>query len=108
MKKIIIAVVSFLLLASCTKDLTSLNNDPKHPVTVPSSSLFTRAQLSLSNVLTNTNVNSNIFRLIEQQWQETTYTDESNYDLGTRAIPDAWWNELYAANTDFAGFTITP
>ncbi len=107
MKKINIIVCSVLLLAGCTKHLTDLNNDPKHPPVVPSYSLFTRAELSFSNVMSNTNVNSNIFRLIEQQWQEVTYTDESNYDLGTRTIPDNWWNELYAANTDFSGYTIT-
>jgi hypothetical protein len=33
--------------------------------------------------------------LIVQYWQETTYTDESNYDLATRSINDAVWNALY-------------
>jgi hypothetical protein len=41
------------------------------------------------------NVNDNIFRLITQQWTETTYTDESNYDLNTRSVPDFWWNIIY-------------
>jgi hypothetical protein len=40
-------------------------------------------------------VNLNIFRLIAQQWEETTYTDESNYNLKSRAIPDNVWNALY-------------
>jgi hypothetical protein len=47
------------------------------------------------NTLTSSNVNLNIFRLIVQYWQETTYTDEANYDLGTRSINDAVWNALY-------------
>ena len=106
MKKLIIPAFAFLLFSACTRDLTSLNIDPKHPVNVPSSTLFTRAQLSLSNVLTNTNVNSNVFRLVMQQWQETTYLNESYYDFGYRQIPDAWWSELYTANSDFNGFTI--
>jgi len=33
--------------------------------------------------------------LIAQQWTETTYTDESNYDLNTRNIPRNWWNAFY-------------
>jgi len=49
----------------------------------------------LMNTLTSSNVNLNIFRLIVQYWQETTYTDESNYDLGTRSINDGVWNALY-------------
>jgi hypothetical protein len=47
------------------------------------------------NTLTSSNVNLNIYRLIVQYWQETTYTDESNYDLATRSINDAVWNALY-------------
>ncbi len=30
-----------------------------------------------------------------QQWTETTYIDESNYDLTTRTIPDNHWDRLY-------------
>ena len=33
--------------------------------------------------------------MIVQYWTETTYTDESNYDLVTRTIPDNHWNILY-------------
>ncbi|MGY3053212.1 hypothetical protein ACVWYG_001410 [Pedobacter sp. UYEF25] len=96
MKKIFLIFVPIFILSACTKDLTSLNVDPKNPLNVPSSALFTNAQRSLSNVLTSSNVNSNIFRLVEQQWQETTYTDESNYDFTTRPIPDNLWNVLYS------------
>ncbi|HKO81883.1 MAG TPA: SusD/RagB family nutrient-binding outer membrane lipoprotein, partial [Chitinophagaceae bacterium] len=95
MKKIIIFLsVIFLMTAGCKKDLTSLNNDPKNPRNVPSYTLFTNAQRTLTNTLTSSNVNLNIFRLIVQYWQETTYTDESNYDLSTREINDAVWNAL--------------
>lgn len=95
MKKYIVAIIPFLLLGSCKKDLTSLNNDPKNPLAVSSASLFTNAQRVLSNTVTSSNVNLNIFRLITQQWQETTYVDESNYDLTTRQIPQGVWNTLY-------------
>ena len=83
------------LLTACTKDIQKLNIDPKHPQNVPSYSLFTNAQHALVNTITSSNVNLNIFRLIEQQWEETTYTDESNYNLKSRAIPDNIWDGLY-------------
>lgn len=53
------------------------------------------AQHNLVNGLTTPNVNTNVYRLIEQQWQETTYTDESQYDLNTRSIPDHIWDVYY-------------
>jgi len=33
--------------------------------------------------------------MLAQHWTETTYTDESNYDLATRDIPTQWWNGFY-------------
>jgi hypothetical protein len=96
MKKIIYSLAAIMLITmACTKDLSSLNVDPKNPATLPSSAFFTNAQRSLSNTLTSSNVNLNIFRLIVQQWQETQYPEESQYDLGTREINDATWNALY-------------
>lgn len=95
MKKLIIICLSLVMLAACTKDLTSLNIDPKNPVNVPSKSLFTNAQRTLSSTMSSSNVNLNIFRLIVQHWTETTYTDESNFDLNTRQIPRGIWNNLY-------------
>ncbi|MFC0771818.1 SusD/RagB family nutrient-binding outer membrane lipoprotein [Terrimonas alba] len=96
MKKILIYLaVIFLMAAGCTKELTSLNVDPKNPSTSPSYAFFTNAQRAFANTMTSSNVNLNIFRLITQYWQETTYTDESNYDLATREINDAVWNALF-------------
>ncbi|HEY8688862.1 MAG TPA: SusD/RagB family nutrient-binding outer membrane lipoprotein [Chitinophagaceae bacterium] len=95
MKKIAIYLFLILLLGSCTKELTSINNDPKSPTSVPSTSLFTNAQHTLVNTISNSNVNSNIFRLVDQYWQETTYTDESNYDIVTRPIPQTLFTTLY-------------
>jgi hypothetical protein len=96
MKKIlIITSISLLALSACKKDLTSLNVDPKLPQTVPAGSLFTNAEHTLVNTLTSSNVNLNIFRLVDQYWQETTYTDESNYDLNQRSIPQNVWNSIY-------------
>jgi hypothetical protein len=95
MKKIILALVPVLFFLACTKDVTTLNVDPKRPLNVSSSSLFTSAQHNLVNTLSSANVNLNIFRLIEQQWQETTYIDESQYNLQSRNIPDNLWDAFY-------------
>lgn len=95
MKKILYIFISFLILLGCKKDLTSLNNDPKNPSTVRSGALFTNAQKTLARTMSSASVNLNIFRLIEQYWTETTYTDESNYDLQTRQIPRGVWNTMY-------------
>ncbi len=95
MKKLFIIAVSYLLLTSCNKDLSSLNVDSKHATDVPSYTLFSQGQKVIVDNVTSSNVNLNIFRLITQQWTETTYVDESNYDLGTRAIPDNWWRAMY-------------
>ncbi len=94
-KLLIISFIPLLVFTACKKDLTSINVDPKAPQTVPSATLFTNAQHTLINTLTSSNVNLNIFRLVDQYWQEVTYTDESNYDLNQRSIPQNMWNSLY-------------
>lgn len=96
MKKIIIAAaLPMLLLGACKKDLTSLNTNPKGYQTVPGTALFTQAENTLASTLSSSNVYLNTFRLIEQQWQETTYITESNYDIKNNKIPDAIWNAYY-------------
>ncbi len=95
MKKFLIISLSSFLFWSCTKTFTDKNLDPKHPTTVPSYTLFTNGQKNMVDLLTTPDVNTNIFRMFVQQWTETTYTDESNYDLATRSIPTQWWNGFY-------------
>ncbi len=80
---------------SCNKDFDSLNTNIKKPKDVDPAFLFSGAQRQLSDVLTNSNVNYNIFRLLSQYWTETTYIDESNYDLNTRNIPQYFWDQMY-------------
>jgi hypothetical protein len=95
MKKFIIAALPMLLLGACTKDLTSLNTNPKGFQTVPGGALFTQAQNTLASTLASSNVYLNTFRLFEQQWQETTYVTESNYDIKNNKIPDGIWTAYY-------------
>lgn len=84
-----------LLLASCQKNMSDLNINPKVATNVKGEMLFSNAEKSFADVMTTPNVNVNIFELISQYWAETTYPQESQYDLGNRDIPLNWWNALY-------------
>ncbi|SDL73599.1 SusD/RagB family nutrient-binding outer membrane lipoprotein [Siphonobacter aquaeclarae] len=97
MKKILSLLIVAALAASCERDLQDLNTDKKHPSagTVPSGTVFAAAETNLFEQMVNTSVNRNVFRLFAQQWTETTYTDESNYNIVNRKIPDAVWFQLY-------------
>lgn len=95
MKKLFYILTLTVLIGSCEKDLTDLNVDEKRPSDVPAPTLFSNAQKNLTDVVTSSNVNLNIFRLVSQFWTQTTYTDESRYDLATRNIPQNFWNVLY-------------
>lgn len=94
MKNIVAILLTILVFASCTK-LEELNVNTKDPTSVPGESLFIGAQLRLATIMVTPNVNRNIFRMFVQQWTETTYTDESNYDIITRPIPGNFWDILY-------------
>ncbi len=95
MKKTILILVLASLLSACTKNLTSLNVDPKHPATVPSYTLFTEAERLMANYIITPDVNDNTFRLIEQQWTETQYITETQYDIKDRLIPDNIYSGFY-------------
>ncbi len=94
MKKILALFLVLLMFSACKK-LGDLNKNTKDPITVTGESLFTGAQKNLFDQMVNSNVNNNVFRLFAQYWTETTYTDESNYNLTTRTIPDNHWDILY-------------
>jgi hypothetical protein len=97
MKKIISFIAIALFATSCQKNLEELNLDIKRPSagSVPSGTVFATAQTNLFEQMVSPSVNRNVFRLFAQQWTETTYTDESNYDITTRKIPDAVWGIIY-------------
>jgi hypothetical protein len=84
-------------LASCQSDeqYEDLNRDPKNPTIVSADFLYNSATKSLVDQMTSTNVNINIFRLFGQYWTPTTYTDEANYELSERNIPQSHWSEMY-------------
>jgi hypothetical protein len=95
MKKYILVLLPLVMLGACKKDFEKLNTNPKLFPTVPAPTLFTQAERVLSNAVTTSSVNNNVFRLVEQQWQETTYNDESLYNFDTRNINRQMWNSLY-------------
>ncbi|MET3035353.1 SusD/RagB family nutrient-binding outer membrane lipoprotein [Chryseobacterium sp. NRRL B-14859] len=102
MKKIflIFSIISLTFVTnSCERDITSLNEDPKHPSVVPSGLLVASAEQELISQLLTPNVNNNIARLFTQQWAQTTYIDESNYDMVTRPIPRNHYNRLMASSS---------
>ena len=94
MKKIL-AFLTILLIFSACKKLELLNENTKDPTNVTGESLFTGAQKNLFDQMTTPNVNFNIWRMFTQQWTETTYLDEANYNIDNRPIPLNHWNVLY-------------
>ncbi|MDY8137665.1 SusD/RagB family nutrient-binding outer membrane lipoprotein [Aquimarina sp. 2201CG5-10] len=94
MKKLIILITA-VIIASCSDNLEDLNQNIKDPSSVPGETLFTGAQKNLVDQMVDLNVNNNNTKLWAQYLQETTYTDESNYDQVTRTIPETHWSVLY-------------
>ena len=95
MKKYLIIFSASLLLAACTKNISTFNEEKKKAANVPAGSLFANATKNLTDYLASTSVNINVFRLVTQQWATTTYQDEPNYDFTTRNIPQGWWTWMY-------------
>jgi len=94
-KTVLISLSAFLLTTGCVDSLKDYNVDPKNPAVVPGPALFAGAERSLTRAVVSSNVNQNPFRLYVQQWTETTYTDESNFDIKTRQIDRNFWDALY-------------
>lgn len=95
--KIILSIIFLLgIFTSCTKDFEEMNIDKKHPLEVTAAVLVTNAQIDLSNQISSTNVNNNIWKLMAQYWTERSYRDEANYNLISRRIPDRMFRTYYA------------
>lgn len=86
---------ALITLVACD-DLADLNIDKKNPQNVPAGSLFANSTVSLFDFMASTNVNTNNFRLYAQQWAQTTYADESNYEVNERNVTGSAWNRMYA------------
>lgn len=96
MKKTLISCsLALLATTSCVDGLKDYNVDPKSATKVPGVTLVTNAERSLARTVTSANVNLNPFRLYVQYWAQTTYFDESIYNINTRAINGGFWTALY-------------
>jgi Starch-binding associating with outer membrane len=96
MKKILMLIGFISITISCNDDnLSGLNTNTKDPSSVPAGALLGNAEKNLFDQMVNTNVNRNVFRLFAQHWTETTYLDESRYDILQRNVPDNHWRILY-------------
>jgi hypothetical protein len=95
MKKIVTVIMLLAAFCACTDQFEEFNEDKKNPAAVNGEALFTNAQKTLTDQISSTNVNRNIFKLCAQYWTETTYTDEANYDLTTRNISDNIFRYYY-------------
>lgn len=95
MKKILILLLFIFLNISCSDNITELNDDKKGLTDANPEYLFTNAEKALVDQMVGTSVNLNVYRLFSQHWTETTYPDESQYDITTRTIPDNHFRILY-------------
>lgn len=84
----------FVVSTSCKK-LEDLNANKKDFTVVPGEALFNGATKALFDQMGSPNVNQNNTQLFVQYFAETTYPDESDYDMVTRPIPAFHMNTLY-------------
>ncbi|OGX89865.1 SusD/RagB family nutrient-binding outer membrane lipoprotein [Hymenobacter coccineus] len=97
-KSLLICLPALLTATACVNSLTDYNVSPKQATVVPGVTLVSAAQLGLARAMVSPNVNTNIFELIVQYWAETTYFDESIYNIDSRPIPRNFWRLLFLGN----------
>ena len=95
MKKLLFAAAAALAITSCTSDLSDLNVNGKAPENVPSGALFANAVMGYYDFDAVQNVNLNNLRLWSQHWTQTTYTDESNFNLNERDVNGSTFVRMY-------------
>lgn len=95
MKKLIYISLLTLFFMGCDDHLDNLNTDKRNPASVDPETLFTQALRETFDMMTSISVNENVFRLYVQYWAQTTYPEESQYDLTTRNIPENFWANGY-------------
>ncbi|MCJ7819786.1 MAG: SusD/RagB family nutrient-binding outer membrane lipoprotein, partial [Bacteroidales bacterium] len=94
MKKILIIISVFLALSACSK-LEDLNKNVKDFASVSGESLYNGATRQFMIQLSTENVNLNVTLMWMQHFANTTYYDESRYDMTTRNIPVYTSNAMY-------------
>lgn len=94
MKKILIIISVFILFSACSK-LEDLNKNVKDFAVVSGVSLYNGATKQLIDNMSTTSVNVNNTNTWMQHLANTTYADESRYDMVTRGVPQFYNNVLY-------------
>jgi len=92
---LILLVLTLFIAAGCTDRFEDFNKDRKNPPATTPESLFSYGLIELSDQISSTNVNLNVFKLWSQYWTETTYIDEANYDILNRTVADGTFRALY-------------
>ena len=95
MRKIILIIFLTAIFVSCNDRLEEMNKPTKGAVEVPAEPLFTNGLNEMFYMMNNSDVNINVFRLYAQYWAQTTYPDESQYNMVGRRNPDNFWRRGY-------------
>jgi hypothetical protein len=95
MKKYIFILIIFFGFFSCDEHMEELNKPTKSAIEVPGEMLFTNGVREMFDLIASSDVNSNVFRLYAQYWAQTTYPDESQFNMVGRKIPDNFWTFAY-------------
>lgn len=95
MKKILYISLMTLFFIGCDDRLDELNTDKRNPAEVDPTSLFAQGLRETMDNITSISVNDNPFNLYAQYWAQTTYPDESQYNLVSREIPANFWVNGY-------------
>jgi len=82
-------------LSSCERDTTLLNNDSKRPSELTSDVLLSMGQEQVFYYIDTPSASFNNYRFFTQQWSETTYLDEVNYNLISRSQPRNHYDRMY-------------
>jgi hypothetical protein len=91
MRKLVLIIFLTAVFVSCDERLEEMNKPTKDAVEVPAEPLFTNGLNEMFYLMNNSDVNINVFRLYAQYWAQTTYPDESQYNMVGRRNPDNFW-----------------
>ena len=93
----LIYLLTTLVVLGCSPDADyeSLNKDPNNPADVSAESLFTSSLKNLMDEVNDIDYRDAPFMLLAQYAQQTTYTDESQYDIVNRGISKAIFSTIY-------------
>jgi hypothetical protein len=95
MKKIVLIISMMVMFFACNDRLEDLNTPRKNAAVVPFETVFASGTRSLFDMMVSSDVNDNNFRLYAQYWAQTTYPDESQYNMVGRQLPDNIWQNGY-------------